>query len=158
MDKYCSARQSLDKKLSPAFCLPDAALRRSHLYSPEEEKKVEAKPFKSEKSESSEGVGRQATLETTEERDIFQSEEELNKLLDDFFATDITNSEPSNEVSAEVKAEAKVQQNYFKQLHRNHRLNAYFLTLRNRLLAILDSGLITKEQRPSWTQDLNTTA
>ena len=47
LDKYCSARQSLDKKLSPAFCIPDAALRRSHLYSPEEEKKVEAKPFKS---------------------------------------------------------------------------------------------------------------
>ena len=43
-------------------------------------------------------------------------------------------------------------------MHRNHRLNAYYITLRNSILAVLDSKQLTKEQRPSWTNDLNNTA
>ena len=60
-------------------------------------------------------------------------------------------------MTAEEKLAEQNQQNYFKNLHKNHRLNAYFLTLRNRFLAVLDSEAIKQDQKPEWLVDLNTT-
>ena len=53
LDKYCTARVCLDKKISASLQIPDAKLRRSHLYSPDEETKVIEKPDQGKSSEGS---------------------------------------------------------------------------------------------------------